>query len=248
MNPVTSSSVAELAQNGEGFETDASKVAEHQEYADALSMSGRGRKRIWSRRSCDVRKVISVGAIFIALLLVIGAIYMHLNQKHRLGRLNIPPKKNEDFNVVTAAGVAAQTITTFQPSTSQPSAECLACIATTATNNVPATCTNRGRGKEPCGIYRISYDYWQDTLGLIHPEDSLAQDYKECVVDRECAERIVRSYVERYDWDCNGDGRIECRDHVILHMRGPGGCRRRESLEDEHKSRMEKCFKYMDII
>ncbi|XP_017009563.2 uncharacterized protein [Drosophila takahashii] len=108
------SSVAELAKNSEDIETDASKVADHQEYAEALSMSGQSRsKRRWNRRSCCTREVLSVAAICIALLLIIGAIYMHLRQKHHLGRLHINLKDRgrldaleEDFPVVTASGVA----------------------------------------------------------------------------------------------------------------------------------------------
>ncbi|XP_017128576.1 uncharacterized protein LOC108146861 isoform X1 [Drosophila elegans] len=261
MEQTTSSSMAELAQNGEEMETDASKVPVHQEYAEALSISGRSGKRRWSKRWCRAREVLSVGAIFIALLLIIGAIYMHLRQKHRLGRLHITLKdrervddglaaEDEDFHLVTAAAVAAQTITTFRPSpsSSQPSDECLACMATTATDNIPAICGNRGRGKEPCGIYRISHGYWQDALRTIDTDDSLAQDYERCVVVKDCAERIVRGYVQRYGWDCNGDGRIECRDHVILHMRGPGGCRRQKPLGEGNENRLENCLKYKGMV
>ncbi|XP_043648835.1 uncharacterized protein LOC122617170 isoform X1 [Drosophila teissieri] len=261
MEPTCSSSVAELAKYSEDVEADESKLAEHQEYAEALSMSGEGRKRKrWTRRSCCTRQVLSVGAIFIALLLIIGAIYMHLRQKHHLGRMHINLKDRdqvevlaEDFPVVTAAAVAAQTrtITTFQPpatSSPEPSAKCLACMATTATDNIPAICRNRGRPEEPCGIYRISHVYWQDALRIIDPDDSLAQDYGRCVVDDQCAERIVRSYVQRYGGkDCNGDGRIECRDHVMLHMRGPGGCHRQEPLGSLQERRLESCLKYSGI-
>lgn len=104
------------------------------------------------------------------------------------------------------------------------SPECLACLAATATNNVPAFCN----GGVPCGIYRISRLYWQDARERLGPhEDSLVQDYERCVVQDSCAERIVEGYVQRYAFDCNGDGRIECRDHIMLHLLGPGGCRRR---------------------
>lgn len=73
-------------------------------------------------------------------------------------------------------------------------------------------------------------------------------DYGRCVVDVQCAERIVRSYVQRYGGeDCNGDGRIECRDHVRLHMRGPGGRRRQEPLGSLSERRLENCLKYRGI-
>ncbi|KQS43335.1 uncharacterized protein LOC6543873 isoform X2 [Drosophila erecta] len=121
MEPTSSSSVAELAQNSGDVELDEDKLAEHQEYAEALSMSGESRKRKrWTRRSCCTRQILSAGAIFIALLLIIGAIYMHLRQKHHLGRLHIILKDrdrvevlDENFPVATAAAVgecAARTL------------------------------------------------------------------------------------------------------------------------------------------
>jgi len=67
------------------------------------------------------------------------------------------------------------------------------------------------------------------------------------VVYDQCAETIVQSYVQRYGDDCNGDGRIECRDHVMLHMRGPGGCARQEPLGALAESRLVNCLKYMGI-
>ncbi|KAH8316746.1 hypothetical protein KR074_002002 [Drosophila pseudoananassae] len=244
----SSSSVAELAKHEDveeeieivKVETEASKVAAHQEYAEALSLSGRRSESVWNRRRFRPRKVLTVAAILVALMLVVGAIYLHLQQKHHLGRLNFHSKDNvpqseelelDGITLITEAGVAGQTPT---PTTTtgtvsetgpnrQMSSECFACLAATATNNVPAFCNDR----VPCGIYRISHLYWQDAQQWLRPQnDSLIQDYKGCVVQNSCAERIVEGYVQRYAFDCNGDGRIECRDHIMLHLLGPGGCRK----------------------
>lgn len=116
----SSSSVAELARNVhvEGeiqvVETDASKVAVHQEYAEALSLADRTSESDWNRKRCRPQKVLTVAAILVALLLVVGAIYLHLKQKHRLGRLHFHSKdrvfqaEGQEFDgipVVTEAGV-----------------------------------------------------------------------------------------------------------------------------------------------
>lgn len=62
---------------------------------------------------CSIGKLLSTAAILVALLLVVGAIYMHVMQKHHLGRLNIElaANRNEDgeatppFQVVTMPAV-----------------------------------------------------------------------------------------------------------------------------------------------
>ncbi|KAH8297739.1 hypothetical protein KR054_007569 [Drosophila jambulina] len=267
MDPSSSRSALELAEEADPetgtvmeAETDASRVAEHRGYAEALSLSGRSNKRRLNRRSCGTGQILTASAIFFALMLIVGAIFMHLRHKHHLGRLHIHLRDHtEHLPLVAVTGVAPQTITTFQPATDPPatqtpspppppppwlvSDECLACLALAATNNAPRVCRSKGGEEWPCGIYRISYGYWQDAQRLIDPMDALARDYAGCVVDDGCAGRIVRSYVERYAFDCNQDGRIECRDHAILHMRGPGGCRRSELLTSQVEKRLEVCLK-----
>lgn len=116
----SSSSVAELARNvhvEEGIqvvETDASKVAAHQEYAEALSLASRKSESAWNRRRCRPQKVLTVAAILVALMLVVGAIYLHLKQKHHLGRLHFHSKNRvvqpeqlefDGITVITEAGV-----------------------------------------------------------------------------------------------------------------------------------------------
>ncbi|KAH8270299.1 hypothetical protein KR018_006860 [Drosophila ironensis] len=259
----SSSSVLQLAQADEldndelreelVAETEASKVAEHQEFAEALSLSGRRYKSPWNRRRCRPQQVLSVTAILIALLLIVGAIYMHLRQKHHLGRLHVPSNKNhhaasleaeveEDAQLVIAEGGVEAT--TFRTSRTQLSSECLACVAATVTGNVPAVCW----GGVQCGIYRISRPYWQDALERIETnEESLTLDYDACVTLDSCAGRIVEGYVRRYGSDCNGDGRIECRDHIMLHVLGPGACRRHQNLDALAERRVHECMKNKGI-
>ncbi|KAH8322910.1 hypothetical protein KR059_010317 [Drosophila kikkawai] len=251
MDPSSSRSVLELAEEADPetgtvmeteMETDASKVAEHRGYAEALSLSGRSNKRRLNRRSCGTGQILTASAIFFALMLIVGAIFMHLKHKHHLGRLHIHLRDHaEHLPLVAAAGVGDQPPPLFAPPRLVTD-ECLACIAIAATNNVPGVCRSKVGDEWPCGIYRISPGYWEDAQRLIDPKDTLARDYKGCVVDDGCAGRIVRSYVERYAFDCNQDGRIECRDHAILHMRGPSGCRRQEYLTSPVEKRLEVCL------
>ncbi|XP_026845617.1 uncharacterized protein LOC6595953 isoform X2 [Drosophila persimilis] len=255
MDPTSSSSVAELGE-GDGAAGGAkATVTAHQEYAEALSLSSQPRKRRWNIRSCSwsTLDLLTVAAIVTALLLILGAIYMHLKQRPHLGRLHITRKEKEKELVAVdteslpvsldvAAGVAAQSITTFRPSVLEPSGDCLPCIAVAATDNHPAMC-----GGRPCGIYRISWLYWMDAQGTSDPDSALTQDYEECVPVASCAEGLVRSYVKRFGYDCDGDGLIGCRDHVMLHLNGPTGCRMGKPLAALAERRMNKCFTQKDI-
>ncbi|XP_022216815.2 uncharacterized protein LOC111070517 isoform X2 [Drosophila obscura] len=248
MDRTSSSSVAELgAADGAG-----AKVADHQDYAEALSLASRRRKRRWNIRSCSTLDLLSVAAVVLALLLILGAIYMHLKQRSHLGRLHIPRRekgkelldaKALSISLDVAAGVAAQSITTVRPSLLEPSEDCLPCIAVAATDNQAATC-----GGMPCGIYRISWLYWMDAQGTSDPDNQpLTQDYEGCVPVASCAEGLVRSYVKRFGYDCDGDGLIGCRDHVILHLNGPTGCRMGKPLSALAERRMNKCFSKKDL-
>lgn len=115
MDPSSTSSVLELAGKADlqtraemetETETDASKVAEHQGYAEALSLFARSSNRRSNRRSCSTSKILSASAIFFALMLVVGAIFMHLRHKHHLGRLHTHLRDHaEHLPLVAAAGV-----------------------------------------------------------------------------------------------------------------------------------------------
>ncbi|XP_034658163.1 uncharacterized protein LOC117894946 isoform X2 [Drosophila subobscura] len=247
MDRTSSSSVAEL---GAG-DVEGSKVAAHQEYAEVLSLARHRRKRRWNIRSWSTLDLLSVAAVVIALLLILGAIYMHLKQRPHLGRLHIARKEKGKELVDTealpisldvAAGVAAQSITTLRPLTVETSEDCLLCIAVVATDNQPVTC-----GGKPCGIYRISWLYWMDAQGTSDPVNPLTQGYEGCVPVARCAEGLVRSYVRRFGYDCDGDGLIGCRDHVMLHLNGPTGCRMGKPLPALAELRMNKCFAKKDL-
>ena len=41
-----------------------------------------------------------------------------------------------------------------------------------------------------------------------------------CTNDLECASRIVRSHMNAFAQDCNGDGLVTCDDYALMHRNG----------------------------
>ncbi|EDV96129.1 uncharacterized protein LOC6557404 [Drosophila grimshawi] len=189
---------------------------------------------------CSLRKLLSTAGIIVALVLIVVAIYMHLKQNHHLGRLYIDLTEAETeehdvnevtvpFEVVSAPAVAAL-------GTPPLSENCLECIAATATANNPAKCNGH-----PCSIYRIYRPYWQDAMGRV---DGI--DYESCVSEPNCATDTVRAYLASFARDCDGDGLIRCRDHIMLHQLGPTGCMEKP-MPATNLWRMSKCLQVKEI-
>ncbi|ALC45075.1 CG14823 [Drosophila busckii] len=178
-------------------------------------------------KKCKLKNLVSTLAICCALALIIGAIYMHLRQKHHLGRLNVEHREQPAEVVDIAATIAARS--------AYQSEQCLACIAAAATANKRVMCRD-----EPCGIYRISRGYWRDAQ-LAVPELAL-QGYDNCVIEDECAARAVSGYLQVYAHDCNGDGLISCKDYIMLHLLGPTACKKQQQLGAMHSQRAQLCL------
>ncbi|XP_037973282.2 invertebrate-type lysozyme 3 isoform X1 [Plutella xylostella] len=79
---------------------------------------------------------------------------------------------------------------------------------------------------ETCGLFRITWAYWADagkpTINGQSTDDPTA--YKNCAVDPACAAQTVQGYMSRFGQDCNGDGVINCYDHMAIHKKGGYGC------------------------
>ncbi|XP_017468798.1 PREDICTED: uncharacterized protein LOC108360845 isoform X3 [Rhagoletis zephyria] len=122
---------------------------------------------------------------------------------------------------------------------------CMQCICATATQCRPVTC---GNNIEDCGVFRISQPYWLDAgKPALEGDESYASNttttYAHCVNNIYCATRTVAAYISRYARDCNGDGVIECRDHIALHLLGPSGCAQSEGeLSPIYVRRMADCL------
>ncbi|KAL7732418.1 hypothetical protein ACLKA6_004388 [Drosophila palustris] len=192
-------------------------------------------------KKCHIKKLLSEAALFFALLLIVGAIILHTRQKSHFGRMNIgrgtklkqQQKENVTdiilpLEVVTAPAVAAL-------STELVNEDCLECIAATITGNKPGMC-----GKSPCGIYRIYRPYWQDAARTVQAAG--VEDYESCVLNSDCAAAIVRGYMKTYPVDCDGDGVIGCKDHIMLHLLGPTGCVT-NPLKAIFQTRMDECLR-----
>ncbi|XP_034483409.1 uncharacterized protein LOC117788684 [Drosophila innubila] len=202
-----------------------------------------GQQRFSKHDKCRIRNLLSAAAIFFALMLIVGAIILHTNQKSHFGRMNIDlgkkfqqqQKQQENvtdiilpFEVVTAPAVAAL-------STELVNEDCLECIAFTATANKPTMCS-----KSPCGIYRISRPFWQDATRTVTAAG--VEDYEGCVTNPDCGAAIVKGYMKSHPVDCDGDGVISCKDRIMLHILGPTGCRTKP-LPGIFLTRMDECLR-----
>ncbi|XP_073837092.1 uncharacterized protein [Musca autumnalis] len=124
--------------------------------------------------------------------------------------------------------------------------KCLRCLCKTVSNCSPVKCAS----KDPCGVYGISKFYWidggkqnaKDNLNDYSTEDAEYKDYLRCVNNEKCATDTVKSYLKRYQRDCNNDGVIDCQDYIALHVLGPSGCANAE-LSTIHRLRMNSCLK-----
>ncbi|KAH8307099.1 hypothetical protein KR044_004949, partial [Drosophila immigrans] len=174
-----------------------------------------------------LKSLLSSAAIFLSLMLIVGAIFMHLKQKNRFGRININ-WDNEELE--PPAYYVNQSTPAIEELVND---ECLICIAQTRTRYQNAMC-----GMTPCGVYGISKSYWEDAL--LRTDFDGSEDYESCVLDEECAGAIVRGYIDLYFSDCNHDGRIGCEDHITLHLLGPTGCTTNQ-LPPIYQKRMNDC-------
>lgn len=56
----------------------------------------------------------------------------------------------------------------------------------------------------------------------------------------------MRGYIKLHARDCNQDGVISCRDHIMLHQVGPTECQTRR-LQSEVKERINRCLRLKEL-
>ncbi|XP_039965305.1 uncharacterized protein LOC120777834 [Bactrocera tryoni] len=121
---------------------------------------------------------------------------------------------------------------------------CVQCICETVNLCRPAKC----RDDVDCGVFRISHLYWLDagkpTLDADKSSNSnINTVYTDCVNNIDCATRAVTAYINQYARDCDGNGEIDCRDYIALHLLGPTGCvQSKGELANTFEQRMEDCL------
>ncbi|CAL8138006.1 unnamed protein product [Orchesella dallaii] len=101
---------------------------------------------------------------------------------------------------------------------------CLACICQASTNcNLTTRCISNGKY---CGPFLISRPYWLDAgqLTLIGDRAERAGAFEDCANDPICSAQTVRTYMQRFQTDCNRDGAIDCDDMGRIHLMGPTDC------------------------
>lgn len=56
----------------------------------------------------------------------------------------------------------------------------------------------------------------------------------------------MHGYIKLHARDCNQDGVISCRDHIMLHQVGPTECQTRR-LQSEVKERINRCLRLKEL-
>lgn len=150
---------------------------------------------------------------------------------------------------------------------SRIASECLDCICD-ASSNCDATvqCISKQREKNRCGLYMISWNQYKEsdisltTLFVSPPspvssasasspsasssqsDDADEKLYYECATDKNCAEKLIHLYIEKYQKDCNMDGKIDCYDIAAIHRVGPDQCNSGKFLSSQYWRDFNHCY------
>lgn len=132
---------------------------------------------------------------------------------------------------------------------SRISNECLECICDASSNcDTTVQCISKQREKNRCGLYMISWQQFQDsditltTLTGSGDESSDEKLYHECATDKVCAEKLIHLYIEKYQKDCNNDGKIDCYDMAAIHRVGPELCNSGKFLSSQYWKDFNICY------
>jgi len=107
-----------------------------------------------------------------------------------------------------------------------PSPNCLGCIceASSGCNQTIGCSSHAGYH---CGPFLISWNFWKEVEQPVlrqgdNPDRKGA--FEECANDLHCAADTVALYLKKFPQDCDGDGRISCLDHAMVHKLGGYSC------------------------
>ncbi|CAB4067976.1 unnamed protein product [Lepeophtheirus salmonis] len=103
---------------------------------------------------------------------------------------------------------------------------CLGCICEGSSGCTPAAgCSS---GNKRCGPFRLTKEYWISSGSCVtngdDPTSALA--FENCANDIRCASLTIRSYINRFQQDCNGDLNETCDDYAMIHKSGGFNCER----------------------
>lgn len=130
--------------------------------------------------------------------------------------------------------------------------DCLECICDASSNcDTSVQCISKQREKNRCGMYMISWNQFQESdisstsLATIPPglsEDAAEERlYYDCSTDKNCAEKLIHLYIEKYQRDCNNDGKIDCYDIAAIHRVGPENCNSGKFLSSQYWKDFKNC-------
>merc|ERR1712137_1453959 len=109
------------------------------------------------------------------------------------------------------------------PDSAGLSDNCIGCICEASTNcNKTAGCIS---GNNFCGPFLISKGFWIDAGQCVLENDNPSdpEAWRRCALDL-CAANTIRSYINRFGKDCNGDQLVTCEDYVMIHKNGGWNC------------------------
>ncbi|XP_040579589.1 lysozyme [Lepeophtheirus salmonis] len=101
---------------------------------------------------------------------------------------------------------------------------CMGCICQASSScNQTIGCIS---GNSLCGPFLISKPFWLDAgaCALNGDNPSSPTAYINCANDIACAAKTIRSYVNRFQKDCNGDQVETCEDFAMIHKNGGWNC------------------------
>merc|ERR1711983_474718 len=110
------------------------------------------------------------------------------------------------------------------PESAGLSDNCIGCICEASANcDKTAACINGG---SLCGPFLISRGFWVDAGQCVLDNDNPSdpQAWRRCALDLVCAANTIRSYINRFGKDCNGDQLVTCEDYVMIHKNGGWNC------------------------
>jgi len=132
-----------------------------------------------------------------------------------------------------------------------PGRYCLACLCSAASGcDLKKGCLQ----DEPnaiCGPFYMSRPFWLDANITALPQFR-EHDFVRCATDEKCAAAAVVSYMTKFSRDCDGDGRVTCKDHGLMHYLGYTGCtspwQRQQAEESTFFGTFMRCLEEMDRL
>jgi len=77
-----------------------------------------------------------------------------------------------------------------------------------------------------CGPFLLSKPFWVDGGSCVLEGDSPGDPgaWRRCALDIICSANTIRSYINRFGKDCNGDALVTCEDYTMIHKNGGWNC------------------------